>query len=265
MTVDNTGFTVRGSYWYARFFDYLGRECSTKANIPTSPINFDVAYTAVGAEGPAPEPPPAPMNLHVTNPTQPGAFINLAWDAASRATSYKVYRRCATASWCPNSYTLIGTTSSTSYTDMEVMTPGPGGINDGWFYYQVSATNSAGTSPRSNTASVEGWRGVERRGPGANTPVELQQVVPEAFALHAAYPNPFNPTTEIRFDLPEATQVRLTVYDALGREVERLLDGPMQAATHTVTFDAAALPSGVYLYRLEAGAFVQTRRMVLMK
>ncbi len=265
VAVDNTGFTVRGSYWYARFFDYLGRECPTKANIPTSPINFDVAYTAVGAEGPAPEPPPAPTNLHVTNPTQPGAFINLAWDAAPRATSYKVYRRCATASWCPNSYTLIGTTSSTSYTDMEVMTPGPGGINDGWFYYQVSATNSAGTSPRSNTASVEGWRGVERRGPGANTPVELQQVVPEAFALHAAYPNPFNPTTEIRFDLPEATQVRLTVYDALGREVERLLDGPMQAATHTVTFDAADLPSGVYLYRLEAGAFVQTRRMVLMK
>jgi len=106
---------------------------------------------------------------------------------------------------------------------------------------------------------------VESLGPETNTPVELQQVVPEAFTLHAAYPNPFNPTTEIRFDLPEATQVRLTVYDALGREVERLLDGPMQAATHTVTFDAADLPSGVYLYRLEAGAFVQTRRMVLMK
>ena len=85
------------------------------------------------------------------------------------------------------------------------------------------------------------------------------------FALHAAYPNPFNPTAEIGFDLPEATDVRLAVYDVTGREVTRLAEGPMGAGTHRVRFEAAGLPSGVYLYRLEAGTFAQTQRMTLVK
>ena len=89
--------------------------------------------------------------------------------------------------------------------------------------------------------------------------------VPETFALHAAYPNPFNPTAEIGFDLPEASNVRLVVYDVMGREVARLADGLMGAGSHRVRFEAAGLPSGVYLYRLEAGAFAQTERMTLVK
>ena len=89
--------------------------------------------------------------------------------------------------------------------------------------------------------------------------------VPKAYVLHAAYPNPFNPSTEIRFDLPEASDVRLAVYDVTGREVTRLADGPMGAGSHRVRFEAAGLPSGVYLYRLEAGAFAATERMTLVK
>ena len=89
--------------------------------------------------------------------------------------------------------------------------------------------------------------------------------VPTSFALHAAYPNPFNPTAEIAFDLPEASDVRLAVYDVMGREVTRLAEGPMGAGSHRVRFEAAGLPSGVYLYRLEAGTFAQTERMTLVK
>jgi len=97
------------------------------------------------------------------------------------------------------------------------------------------------------------------------TDATIAASVPKDYALSANYPNPFNPSTEIRFALPEAAEVHLVVYDALGREVARLMDGAMDAGHHRATFDASALPSGVYLYRLTAGDFVETRRMVLMK
>jgi hypothetical protein len=93
----------------------------------------------------------------------------------------------------------------------------------------------------------------------------LAAEVPAAFALAANYPNPFNPSTEIGFTLPEAVHVRLVAYDVLGREVGRLVDGAMAAGQHRVRFEASHLPSGTYLYRIEAGAFSQTRRMVLVK
>ncbi|QXD16220.1 T9SS type A sorting domain-containing protein [Rhodocaloribacter litoris] len=93
---------------------------------------------------------------------------------------------------------------------------------------------------------------------------------PESFALEPNYPNPFHGTTTIRFMLPEAATVRLAVYDLLGREVTTLFSGELPAGSHTVSWagrDArgALLPSGVYLYRLEAGTFVQTRHMTLLK
>ncbi|NBC17703.1 MAG: T9SS type A sorting domain-containing protein, partial [Bacteroidetes bacterium] len=75
------------------------------------------------------------------------------------------------------------------------------------------------------------------------------EAVPEQAALDGAYPNPFNPQTTIRYALPEAADVRLAVYDLLGREVAVLAEGTQPAGTHTATFDAAGLPSGVYLYR----------------
>ena len=93
----------------------------------------------------------------------------------------------------------------------------------------------------------------------------LLEAVPEQYALVPNYPNPFNPSTEIRFDLPEAEHVRLVVYNARGQEVARLVDQPMSAGTHSVTWDAKGLPSGTYLYRLTAGPFSQTKAMALLK
>lgn len=85
------------------------------------------------------------------------------------------------------------------------------------------------------------------------------------FTLEPNYPNPFNPSTEIRFSLPEAMPVTLVVYDVLGREVARLLDGTLEAGMHRVRWNASSLPNGVYLYRLEAGSFTKTQRMTLVK
>ena len=93
----------------------------------------------------------------------------------------------------------------------------------------------------------------------------IVQGVPTDHRLWQNYPNPFNPSTQIRFDLPEAGFVSLTVYDLLGREVARLVDGELTAGSHTVEFSGAGLPSGVYVASLTAGDFQARSKMLLMK
>jgi len=89
--------------------------------------------------------------------------------------------------------------------------------------------------------------------------------VPEVYTLEQNYPNPFNPSTTIVFELPRISQVTLTVYDLLGREVSVLVNEGMSAGHHEATFDASSLSSGVYFYRLQAGDFVSTKKMVVLK
>lgn len=89
--------------------------------------------------------------------------------------------------------------------------------------------------------------------------------LPTEFSLADNYPNPFNPTTTIQYSLPSAEHVSLIVFDMLGREVRVLVDAVQATGTHTIAFDAAGLPSGPYLYRLQAGHFVATKQMVLIK
>ena len=92
-----------------------------------------------------------------------------------------------------------------------------------------------------------------------------EQDAPRDFGLAQNYPNPFNPATVISFRLSTASMVDLRVYDLLGREVAVLATGERLAGTHNVEFDASRLPSGMYLYRLSAGTFTQTKKMLLTK
>ena len=89
--------------------------------------------------------------------------------------------------------------------------------------------------------------------------------LPKSFALGQNYPNPFNPTTTINYDIPARSYVTLVVYDILGRRVETLVNGEKHPGHYEVTFDASRLPSGVYLYRLQAGSFTSVRKMILVK
>jgi hypothetical protein len=90
-------------------------------------------------------------------------------------------------------------------------------------------------------------------------------VIPGEYGLGQNYPNPFNPTTTISYQIRSAGGVSLRVYDVLGREVATLVDGYQSAGTHAKTFDGSRLSSGVYFYRLQSGAFVNTKKMVLAK
>lgn len=96
-----------------------------------------------------------------------------------------------------------------------------------------------------------------------NTPVIPE--IPQTSALHANYPNPFNPATTIPFELSEASQVRLEVYDMLGRRVALLVNETHQPGRHTAVFDAGSISSGMYIARLQTNDLVFSRKMLLVK
>jgi len=111
---------------------------------------------------------------------------------------------------------------------------------------------------------LPGWGYQVLATPVTSTVGELP-AVPTRTELHPAFPNPFNPVTTIRFELPESETSTLKVFNMLGEEVTTLITGRQDAGNHTVLWNATGYPSGVYLYRLEAGGFVETRKLILLK
>jgi hypothetical protein len=87
---------------------------------------------------------------------------------------------------------------------------------------------------------------------------------PANFSL-SNYPNPFNPTTMIKFGIPKDVLVKITVYDLLGREINTLINEFKTAGFYEVRFDGTNLASGLYFYKIEAGSYIQTKRMLLLK
>ena len=92
-----------------------------------------------------------------------------------------------------------------------------------------------------------------------------EALIPKEFALHQNWPNPFNPTTQICFDLKESGFVSLKVYNLMGQEITSLISSIKTAGTHTVTFNANNLPTGIYIYRLEVKDFISQKKMLLLK
>jgi len=160
---------------------------------------------------------------------------------------YAIYRGIESG-FTPDSSSLLGTTIDTAYSDLEV-------FNDSTYYYRVSAFDFAGNE--SQYSDETGCQvGIHSKREGE---------LPVVFSLSQNYPNPFNPVTEIRYALPGGCQVRLEVYSILGQRVAMLVEGKQTAGYKSVRWDANGMASGVYFYRLQAGDFVETRRMVLIR
>lgn len=122
------------------------------------------------------------------------------------------------------------------------------------YFWHVRAANEAGSSGWS-----EAWSFTLSNINGST------KEIPQTFSLYQNYPNPFNPSTVISYQLPMSSEVQLLIFDITGREVAALVSGIQQAGQYSVTFDAGGLSSGVYIYQLIAGGFIESRKLLLIK
>jgi hypothetical protein len=171
-------------------------------------------------------------------------MVSLSWATASETNNdhFDVYRDGERIASQAGAGTTAGRTNY-RYVDS-------GLDNDRNYNYHLVSVDAAGV--RSDVAYVSA------------TPTGVSAVATE-YSVAQNYPNPFNPTTSITFSLLESGFATLNVYNLMGQEVATLVRGNMAAGVHTVEFDASALPSGMYLYKLTAGSFSATRKMMLMK
>ena len=171
-----------------------------------------------------------------------GSVVNLNWETATEVDNngFDVERN-STGTWQKIGFVEgHGTANSPKYytfTDKSV--------TGNKIQYRLRQVDNDGTFEYSNVVEVE--------------------LAPTTFTLDQNYPNPFNPATVIRFSLPTTSVVTLNVYNTLGEKVVTLLNGQMESGYHQVSFDAANLPSGLYLYEIRAGEFSSIKKMLLMK
>ncbi len=92
-----------------------------------------------------------------------------------------------------------------------------------------------------------------------------EKIIPAVFSLEQNYPNPFNPSTTIKYGLPENARVRLTIYNTLGQRVEEIINQEQEAGYHKIIWNAGKYASGVYIYRIEAGRYINAKKLILMK
>jgi hypothetical protein len=178
-----------------------------------------------------------------------GSGNRLSWDP-SPDVDFQYFRifRAESEGFEPSPENLVHVTIGTDWID---------GIEEGWrYYYKITALDYAGNE--SDPASPTGV-----------TDADVTDM-PRAFALHQNVPNPFNPNTVVRFEMPIKAHVSLRIYDAAGRLVRALVEAERSAGRYGEPWDGRdsagkAAASGIYFYRLEAGAFTQTRKMVLLR
>ena len=148
---------------------------------------------------------------------------------------------------------LIFTTIDSFYIDLEI------DQSTNYEYWVTAVDHSGNESEASNSVQISPT--------GLSTAADL---LPDAFALNQNYPNPFNPSTQIRYALPEQSQVVLTVYDMLGRKVRTLVNGVQDAGYRTVMWNATSdlgtpVSAGMYIYTIRANEFYEVKKMILLK
>jgi hypothetical protein len=179
-----------------------------------------------------------------------GSGIEIQWTTASELDNdrFEIHRSSEGGAWSRISTVAGHGTSSSAH-----------------HYSYLDEAVEAGTTYSYHLASVDLNGSTEWVGDIVTATPTTSNAMAGTYALHQNHPNPFNPSTEIVFEIAEAGQVALKVFNVTGQEVATLVNEPQNSGLHRVTFDGSALPSGVYFYSLRAGGFTATRKMLLLK
>jgi hypothetical protein len=190
-----------------------------------------------------------PVELTSFSATTIGNNVKLNWNTATEVNNYgfEVERKVGSLQSTVGNYKRIGFVNGNgnssspkdySFVDNKVST--------GKYSYRLKQIDNDGQFEYSKSIEVD-MSGVKK------------------FELSQNYPNPFNPSTTIKFNLPEAGMVKLTLFNILGQQIRTIVNEFKESGTHTINFDASDLNSGMYIYKIESGSFVQTRKMTLIK
>jgi len=170
--------------------------------------------------------------------------ITLSWtDNSEVEDGYVIERKLSEETFFTVIDTLKG--SGNEYID-------PDAVQGQTYFYRIKAYKGSAESDYSNEISIIVSDIQEKE-----TPIE--------FSVSQNNPNPFNPITKIQFALPKTARTKITIYNLLGREIMTLINKKLQAGYHEINIDATYLSSGVYVYRIQSGAFIQSKKMILMK
>lgn len=156
-----------------------------------------------------------------------------------------------------------GTTETYGYSLTQIPQPEPNNWTPAWPLPEANDMKYSNVSFK--TAATDGSVLGDPNWWAITLGVKGQPAEPQTYTLSQNYPNPFNPATKIDFSIPAASLVQLKVFNVLGQEVATLVNQAMTPGSHTVTFDASKIASGIYMYKITAGSFVSTRKMVLLK
>lgn len=199
-----------------------------------------------------------------------GTSAFLTWDAGLVAHGYNLgTRQWSTVQLEADGYTMdlndwIGLVSTALGPTAFGRYYAYNGLHDSWVPL-IPAGQYSGHQVGERIALVVRTNTLYAFDPGLTTGLSDVERIPLRTMIEQNYPNPFNPRTTIRFALSQKSNVRLSVFNILGQEVDLLVWGDRDAGYHEVLFDASRLSSGVYVYRLEAGDFVQARKLVLVR
>lgn len=176
------------------------------------------------------------------------------------AQYYKIYKKKGSSA-----FSVVHTTSNLNWIDAsEIMIFGPPQSNEGICYYKISAVGvQRGSSVETGVTNT-----VDTRVQGSNqekVSSDNWESKSKKFTLSQNYPNPFNPSTKIKYSIAENSFVSLKIYDILGNEVVELVNEYKSMGEYQIEFNAAELPSGIYLYTLVSGNYISTKKLILLK